>query len=88
MFSSMFNIDFFSKDDQSVFFLICGVGTIKIFSISFFCLKCQKYLILCTKWRSASFAAPSESTVSEDAGIEPSTVETFAITIMNFNHSA
>jgi hypothetical protein len=39
-------------------------------------------------YRTASSAAPSDSTVSEDAGIQPRSVATSALTVRRSNHSA
>jgi hypothetical protein len=41
---------------------------------------------VCTLFNTASSAAP-QITVSEDSGIEPSTVATFAIAVRRSNHS-
>jgi hypothetical protein len=46
------------------------------------------FFFLCTIFNTASSAAPSVSTVSEDAGIEPRTVATTALTVRRSNHSA
>jgi hypothetical protein len=44
---------------------------------------------LCTEFNTASSAAPQDSTVSEDAGIEPRTVATSALAVRRSNpHSA
>jgi hypothetical protein len=39
-------------------------------------------------FKTASSVAPSDSTVSEDAGIEPRTVVILALVVRRFNHSA
>ncbi len=40
----------------------------------------------CALFNTASSAAPSSSTVTEDARIEPRTVSTLALTARRFNH--
>jgi hypothetical protein len=44
------------------------------------------FFYICTVFNTASFAAPQ--IVSEDAGIEPRTVATLALTVWSSNHSA
>ncbi len=44
------------------------------------------WIFLCTVFNSASSADPSVSTVSADAGIEPRTVATSALTVRRSNH--
>ncbi len=46
------------------------------------------FFSLCTVFNTASSATPSDSTVSEDAGIEPRTVETSALAVRRSNHQA
>ena len=46
------------------------------------------WIFLCTLFNTPSSAAPSDSTVSEDAGIEPRTVATVALTARRSNLSA
>ncbi len=53
--------------------------------------KCEnsiKYLFTLYLFNTASSAAPSDYTVSGDAGIEPNTVATSALAVEHFNHSA
>jgi hypothetical protein len=46
------------------------------------------YFLLCSVFNTASSAAPSDSTVSEGAGIDPRTVATSTLVVIRSNHSA
>jgi hypothetical protein len=45
-------------------------------------------VLFSTFFNTASYDAPSDSTVSEDAGIEPRTVATTVLAVRRSNHSA